>query len=437
MPLDKIQWRPIIIHSGGTVKYAFLLLAISCSLSAVHAQWLETIIQLDSGSNPQALCYNAANDKVYCANAAAGNVTVIDAETNDVITTVSVGGSPCDICYSVTLNKVYCAGNVVTVIDGLTDSVVATIDPGVGVLALCYNPQNNKLYGGRDDPDVTVMDCEGDSVLAAVPAWGSPLAFCYNPHNNKAYYAAHFGDHVGVIDGATDSLLAEVLLAPGSDPRAVCYDPTDNKVYCSARNGDKVIVIDGDSDSIAAEVNVGHTHALCYCQQGNKVYVTLNFGGVAAIDCVTDSVVATIPSQQGSEVILFNAKSNKVFCAGLSEVAVIDAAADTVLRTIEVGGFPIDLCYSPVHNRVYVASAYNSTISVLADSMSGIEEAMNDERETMIARPTIIRSLPQGAVDFDAMGRRVVNPRAGVFFVRGEGQGAGDVGRTRKVVIQR
>jgi hypothetical protein len=50
---------------------------------------------------------------------------------------------------------------------------------------------------------------------------------------------------------------------------------------------------------------------------------------------------------------------------------------------------------------------------------------------------TVIRGLPQGAVAFDAMGRRVVNPRSGICFVRGEGQGAGDVGRTRKVVIQR
>jgi YVTN family beta-propeller protein len=422
------------------MKYASALLAAGCLVTAVHAQWLETTIQLDSGANPEALCYNSANDRVYSANTHAASVTVIDAATNDVITNVPVAAGPFDICYSAQLNRVFCSGAAITVIDGSADSVVAHIDPGVGLLALGYNPQTNKLYGGRDDPGVTVMDCVGDSVLATAPAWGSPLAFCYNAHNNKVYYAAFFGDHVGVIDGATDSLLTEIPLAPGSDPRAVCYDATDNKIYCSAFNGHTVAVIDGDADSIVAQVNVEHTYALCYGQPGNKVYVTQRYGGVSVIDCATDSVVATVPSQDGSEAILFNAKSNKVFCAGLTEVAVIDAAADTLLRTIEVGRYPIGLCYSPVHNRVYVSSVYNSTISVLLDTAAGIEESYRPQALSRKLEPTIpslsnIRGL-ESKVVFDAMGRRVMDPKPGVYFVR-EAQTQAQAQATRKVVIQR
>jgi hypothetical protein len=50
---------------------------------------------------------------------------------------------------------------------------------------------------------------------------------------------------------------------------------------------------------------------------------------------------------------------------------------------------------------------------------------------------TVARSVPADAVAFDAMGRRVVNPRSGIYFVRDEGLGTGGAGRTRKVVIQR
>jgi len=49
----------------------------------------------------------------------------------------------------------------------------------------------------------------------------------------------------------------------------------------------------------------------------------------------------------------------------------------------------------------------------------------------------VIRALPLGAAAFDAMGRRVVDPRSGIFFIRSEGRGAGDAGQTRKVVLQR
>jgi hypothetical protein len=71
----------------------------------------------------------------------------------------------------------------------------------------------------------------------------------------------------------------------------------------------------------------------------------------------------------------------------------------------------------------------------------GIEETMSDECRVMSAGPTIlhasdVKRLASGVV-FDAMGRRVLSPKYGVYFVRDEGRGAGDAGRMQKVVIQR
>jgi len=58
--------------------------------------------------------------------------------------------------------------------------------------------------------------------------------------------------------------------------------------------------------------------------------------------------------------------------------------------------------------------------------------------QTPSRRPaTVVRSLPKRAVAFDAMGRRALNPKSGVYFVRDEGLGAGDVGRTRKMIVTR
>lgn len=66
----------------------------------------------------------------------------------------------------------------------------------------------------------------------------------------------------------------------------------------------------------------------------------------------------------------------------------------------------------------------------------GVQETMNDVRVTRNLPQTVIRSLPPGAVAFDAMGRRVLNPKSGVYFVRDEQRGAWDVGRMRKVVVR-
>ncbi len=66
-----------------------------------------------------------------------------------------------------------------------------------------------------------------------------------------------------------------------------------------------------------------------------------------------------------------------------------------------------------------------------------IEETANGDGRMATGAATVVRSLPPGAVAFDAMGRRVVSAKPGVYFVRNEGRGEGDLGRARKVVVQR
>jgi len=91
------------------MKYVSVLLAVSCLLSTVSAQWLETTISSDPGSGPTFTCYNTQDNRVYCANWSVSNVAVIDGATNDVLTTVPVGSHPFALCYNSVNNRVYCA----------------------------------------------------------------------------------------------------------------------------------------------------------------------------------------------------------------------------------------------------------------------------------------------------------------------------------------
>jgi YVTN family beta-propeller protein len=115
------------------MRTSTLLLAISCLLSAVSGQWLEDSIGV--GDGPRGLCHNPQNHKVYCANQLSDDVTVIDAATNDVITTIPTADGALVLCYNPANNKVYCAGkngDEVTVIDGASDSVIARVAAGDG-----------------------------------------------------------------------------------------------------------------------------------------------------------------------------------------------------------------------------------------------------------------------------------------------------------------
>jgi YVTN family beta-propeller protein len=181
--------------------------------------------------------------------------------------------------------------------------------------------------------------------------------------------------------------------------------------------------------------------SLCYNPVNNKVYVASGDSDrVTVSDGTTDSVVGTATAGTGPYALCWSAPDNKVYCAnyGSDDVTVIDCATDSAVASVEVGHTPYAIASNPAQCRVYVANQGGSSISVLRDSGSGIEESFKPKAIGHKLAATVVRSLPVGAVAFDAMGRRVANPRSGIFFVR-EGAGRREQGgvRVRKVVVQR
>ncbi len=67
------------------MKCSFVLLAVSCWLSAVSAQWLEETIYLPDSfgglAMPQSLVYDSANNTIYVGGLY-GSVPVIDGATD-------------------------------------------------------------------------------------------------------------------------------------------------------------------------------------------------------------------------------------------------------------------------------------------------------------------------------------------------------------------
>jgi hypothetical protein len=105
-----------------------------------------------------------------------------------------------------------------------------------------------------------------------------------------------------------------------------------------------------------------------------------------------------------------------------------------------LGPFGYELC--GVNNLPLCTEATKAGVAVLAvlaqvEGRPGVDEPRQLPLPALKPASAFTLRLPEDAVVFDAMGRRVANPRSGIFFVRDEGQGMGDVGRTRKVVIQR
>jgi DNA-binding beta-propeller fold protein YncE len=131
-------------------------------------------------------------------------------------------------------------------------------------------------------------------------------------------------------------------------------------------------------------------------------------------------------------------------------VTVIDGTSDSIVCSISVGGGPLDLCHNPDQNRIYVANAGSSSISVIRTDPPGLA---GDMRPLAARRgPTIVRNVldlqslasnrQPPAVLLDASGRRVLDLAPGANDVSALAAGAyyvvsGNRVSSRVVILRR
>jgi len=249
------------------------------------------------------------------------------------------------------------------------ETTIALPGPGDQLDALCYNSRDNKVYCLYHGGEIAVISGSSNRVNNVITGNHSrPL--CYNPTNNKVYVLSNVAcDSISIIDGATDVTLT--TLAAGGVPLDFCYNPTNNKVYCTLRDG-RVVTIDGVTDSIGAVDSLGYIYPsqLCYNPTNNKVYCTNQQplpGLISVIGCDRDSLLMTVQVGGFPQGPCYNPVNNKVYYAnaGNNSISIIDGAVDSVVATVVVGEEPRFLCYNPVNNKVYCTNTADGSVSVI------------------------------------------------------------------------
>jgi len=214
-----------------------------------------------------------------------------------------------------------------------------------------YNPNNNTVFIFGEDRAVLVLDGVTQRKIARLDLPGSPRGFCYNPQENKIYVA---GSALAVIDAAANRVARVLSLSHFTED--VCYNPSLNRVYAVGEN--LVSVIDCRVDTVLNRVVLPSRAGNIACAtRVNKVYCVMNNEDVAVIDCATDSVIKTFYTGRGPYGMLYNHLSNRLYIAEEydEDVAVVDCEQDTVIRYLVAGYSPNLICLNTVNNKFYVA----------------------------------------------------------------------------------
>jgi YVTN family beta-propeller protein len=344
------------------------------------------VLPSDSSNWAQDLAYVPQNQKVYVAMNR--HVVAIDTRTNRLVTELPFcGGARPRLVWHPTLDKLYCLGETMLVVDCRTDSVVArasldSLDsewPYPAALDLT----DDLLYtAGDGGASIFTVDCRTDSIIsrrwvAVVQPYyyyGVP-DMVWSPRHDIVYVALPL-DVILEIDGRTNRIIDSISTDRTST--TVLWNPTRNRLYIRAPryaplNDDWIMSVDGATGRTDHWIRAGTGWtSMCLDSGGQKLYCTNeNDGTVGVVDCVTETLVATIPVPFPTWLAL-NRSRNWLYCTSydslhaMGYLVVIDCVSDSIIAWVQLPyNSPQYAVWHSSVNKVYVVDANTGSVEVI------------------------------------------------------------------------
>jgi large repetitive protein len=235
--------------------------------------------------------------------------------------------------------------------------------------------------------------------VTEVPVGYDATGVAADPATDTVYAALNNGHAVAVIDGATNTLTAQVGLP--ISPAFVAVDQAADTVYASGNSiPAAVYVISGATNAVTATISLPSgalpdgaavnptTHMLYVADPGEGAVVVINGSTdtVAATIPLEDSVTDPEPEPMGLAV---DEATDTIYVADANgdQVEVIDGATNTLTDRIALpaASVPTDVAVDPAAGLVYVvekgtAQAANGAIAVIdtaTDSVSTLVSGLN------------------------------------------------------------
>jgi YVTN family beta-propeller protein len=327
---------------------------------------------------------NIATGTIYVANAADGDVSVIDASTCNAFLafgcrgawpTVAAGSFPQAIAVNRLTDTIYVANegdNTVSVINGAScnasnasgcGQIPASVTVGMQPIGLDVDEATNTIYVANADfggPGTVSMingaTCNGvrhsgcTQTPIMIPVGSQPGPVAVNQTNNTVYVASGTGaaGTVSVINGATCNAThtagcgQTAAVTVGAIPIALAVNVVTDTVY--------VVNLDNEISVVNGATCNATSQSGC-----NQTPLTLGAGtapSAITVDPVTDRVYAT--STEDSDTDVYNgATCNRTVSSGCPQTPL----------SVPVGGFPGNPLVDQANDTVYVPDSADGDVS--------------------------------------------------------------------------
>ncbi|MDR0884698.1 MAG: YncE family protein [Oscillospiraceae bacterium] len=227
--------------------------------------------------------------------------------------------------------------------------------------------------------------------MGSIPLADEPTDITIN-QNTKLAYVTEYNGTMQVLNLNTNQVVTTIQ---GDFHGKAAVNPTTNYVYVADSDGQHLDVINAATNTVVAQIpTLGAPYSVAVNPVTNKIYVSETdqngAGYVQVIDGATNQVIKTIPGFDQAYRIAVNPNTNKVYVtsenpnyvnsANASLLTTIDGASDTISNQQQFQGYIYegDIAVDTVNNQVTVASSYSSGNTFLFDGNGNLVRRINN-----------------------------------------------------------
>jgi YVTN family beta-propeller protein len=304
----------------------------------------------------------AGTVRVYVANSAGDDITVIDTATNRVAESIKVSNNPHGIVPSPDKSRFYVSSetdNVLDVVERKTSKVIRRVPIGKRPNNVAITPNGKRVYVCiREESWVDIVDTASLEKVKSVPVGKNPHNVYMSPEGKWMIATSMGEDKLTGIDINTEEPVFAIPV--GGVPRPVAIDAEPGSVpkrlfvqlsdlhgfavvdFASRKVVNKVLLPDGPPGAVPL-IPRTFSHGMAISPDRKTLWVNSLLDNSVTVFSMPDlKRITTIPVGKGPDWMVFTPDGTRVYVsnAGSDSVSVLDVASKKELTKIAVGKVP-------------------------------------------------------------------------------------------------
>lgn len=264
-------------------------------------------------------------------------------------------------------------------VTGFPDSVNAASEQPISITAITGVPPptdidsyqittSPAILGAHAAFAITSRMTNGTQTVKMIQVGNSPDAVALNPVTGMVYVTDFSDNNVTVINGASNSPVANITVGDGPD--AIAVNPSSDTIYVANSWDDNVTVINGRTLTNVTTIAVGSMpDAIAIDPSTGNVYVVNSYDStVSVINNATNKVIGTFPVGDFPDAIAINPSSGRIYVADGDDnnVTVVNRSGFREIANVTVGDGPDAVAVNPLSGNVYVADYLDNNVTVIS-----------------------------------------------------------------------